>query len=247
MALVQDDDPDPYRALGDFAHEVRNPLNALYGYSQLLSQLPIQGEEGEKVQEYAAVINLAVKQALSVCERVLSEAIDETPVDRRGPVDASAMADEVAALFAEEAKLKGVQLKTNFPANFPKIISDPTLLRQFLLNIVGNSIKYTPRGGKVEIRGELTPDSNAMILVVQDSGKGVPADIIRRLRRGEAVIPARPKNDSFGRGLRISAEIASRLDSQLEIFPAPDGGTICVLRQQLSRGQDAGGASRPHG
>ena len=226
------------RALGDFAHEVRNPLNAVYGYSQLLAGLELDGDKGEKVQEYAAVINLAVKQALSVCERVLSDAILEETEDRRGPVDASAMAEEIVTLLNEEAKLKGIQLKTQFPTTFPKIISDETLLRQFLLNIVGNAIKYTPRGGAVTIRGELSQDSKAMIFVVQDTGKGVPADVIARLRSGEDVIPTRPKDNSFGRGLRISADIAKKLGSHLEIFPGEKGGTICVLRQPLNTGQD---------
>jgi len=225
-----------FKVLGDFAHELRNPLNAVYGYSQLLSQMEDGAMPPEKVRDYAETINSGVRQALQVCERVLANAVEDVPEVQTKPVDVGNLVEEVIEMLGNIAEQKEIDLRATVQANFPKVETDPLLLRQYLLNVVGNALKCTPPKGAVEIRANLSAEGDAMIIVVQDTGPGIPTAILSQLQMGREIIRSVPEQIGFGRGLRISQELAEKLGATLELYTDPAGGAVCVLRQPIAKG-----------
>ncbi|MEQ8443655.1 MAG: HAMP domain-containing sensor histidine kinase [Alphaproteobacteria bacterium] len=224
-----------FHALGDFAHELRNPLNAVYGYSQLLSDLDASEIPPEKLRDYAETINKGVRQALQVCERVLANAVEETPEVQLTQVEVGSLINDVIDILGKIAEQKKINLRSSIQDNFPNVRTDPLLMRQYLLNVVGNAVKCTPSGGAVEIRATMSARGDAMIIVVQDTGPGIPSAILSQLQMGREIIRSVPDQGGFGRGLRISQDIAQKLGAALELYNDPAGGAVCVLRQPIAK------------
>lgn len=222
--------------LRHFAHEIRNPLNALLGYSQIL-----KGDGGvelsaERVREYAECMNVATKRLLQVCERVLDEAIKGAAVVKKERVDFHEFCGEIVQTFDFDAKEQGVRLTYDIAADFPVLHTDPVLLYEIMSNLIGNAIKFTPKGGMVAVKGEVNYKNEALILIVQDTGKGIPTTILRSLMKGERVTTtfAHSHRRGWGEGMMLVQEKAQLLGGELEIESALGGGTVACIRLPMA-------------
>ena len=101
-----------------------------------------------------------------------------------------------------------------------------------MTNLVGNAIKFTPKGGTVKVNGEVDTNANALILVVQDTGQGIPSDVLMALRRGEQVTTSSDstKYKGWGIGMKVINENAQKLDCNFELYCPKDKGTVAMLK-----------------
>lgn len=219
--------------LREFAHEVRTPLNAMMGFSTLLADgLGGKPLTQEQSVDYGKIINGATRRLLQICERVLDEAMVGHAVIRKENINFHSFCAEIVHTFEIDAAEKGVTLNYKIVDAFPCLYTDPVILFEILSNLVNNAIKFTPRGGIITIKGEVDNQNNGLILVVQDTGKGIPATILMSLIKGEKATISYAHSDRKGWGLGISIvkEKTGLLGGTFEIGSAPGGGTVVCVR-----------------
>lgn len=228
------DDSKRLARLRDFAHEVRTPLNAIVGYTSMMTNAKDRGLDIDTMSEYGATVNEAAMRLVRICERVLEEEISGEPIIRKEKVDFSVMAEALMREFGPLAAERGLTMNVNIAENFPVLITDPLLLNQALTNLLNNALKFTPKGGKVDLIGKLDLQSKAVILVVQDDGRGIAPGLMKRLMAGDKVTTSEPAgftNDKgWGRGIQIVRDLADRLGATLSIESEEGRGTIVSIR-----------------
>ncbi|HYH83528.1 MAG TPA: PAS domain S-box protein [Longimicrobium sp.] len=216
--------------LATMSHELRTPLNAMIGYVDLLlmgipETIP-QGARG-----HVERIRLAARHLLSIIEEILTfsriEAGRET-VEREA-VDLAALAGEVSAIIEPLANERGLLLHVPEDVDPPTLVTDPRKLRQILVNLLGNAVKFTERGsvGFAVARGD-----GAVLLHVRDTGIGIdPAlheAIFEPFRQVDGgMTRAAP---GTGLGLTVSRELARLLDGDILVRSAPGQGSVFTVR-----------------
>ncbi len=164
--------------LANMSHEMRTPLNALLGYGHLLEMVPLEDEHREQVHK----LNQAGQALLALVDDVLDIAKIEAGEFHLAhePPDLSANLDQVRRLMAVIAAPKGLDLVVApLPAGLPRhYLADPPRLRQILVNLVGNALKFTPRG-QVRLSVQALPGDDPthqwLRFEVSDTGIGISA------------------------------------------------------------------------
>ncbi len=216
-------------ALARLGHELKNPLNAISGFSEMMADkncsLPI-----DAYREYSSLIHTAVLQTIRICERELlafTEAGSREMLVRED-VNAASLAEDMVKLFAKIAGDGGVKLKVDFPDDFPVMKTDPVRLHQVLSNTISNAVKFTPKGGEVEVKG-MVKDDETLILVIADEGRGIsPESLLLVAHAGY-----REGNDSDalgdGLGLNISERLMKEMGGTIDIQSKLGVGTVVSL------------------
>jgi signal transduction histidine kinase len=187
------------------AHDLRAPLFAVQGYLRLLrkSMTPDarQGPWFDAIDSSCAKLSLFVKDALDAA-RIEDGRLPLAP----GPVDARALLERTAVLFRPLADERGVALEAAVGAGAPASFeADERLIERLLHNLIGNALKFTPRGGRVAVAAAAR--GGELELSVEDDGPGIPesqrAAVFERFRQLESSGP----KTGFGLGLSICARI----------------------------------------
>lgn len=222
----------PVSSVAKLAHEIKNPLTAIVGFTQVMSDRSRENVTLLQMRNWAEIVHESALSLSQICERALEEESTSSDIVRIENVDFREFGKNIVAQFQEEAKSQGVTLDLKISDNFPILKTDPILLTQMLNNMISNAIKFTPRGGSVHVNGEVDLSSNALILVVQDTGQGIPSDILLALRRGEQVTTSSDssKYKGWGIGLKIIAENAQKLDCNFELYCPKEKGTVALLK-----------------
>ena len=215
----------------DFAHEIRSPLGVLVGYGKMVAEAGKRELTIEQVEEYGGAIHAAAIRVGRVCERILEEETAGSAVIRKERVDFRQVTENMVQAFSPAARERGVNLKVDIDDNFPVLQADPVLLEQIISNLVTNAIKFTKRGGTVEMRGKLDVANRAVMLVIQDDGKGIPSHLLMRLMQGERVsTQTKGLDKGWGRGIQIVRDIADKMNAKIDIASEPGRGTVVSLR-----------------
>ncbi|MDP6688475.1 MAG: histidine kinase dimerization/phospho-acceptor domain-containing protein [Alphaproteobacteria bacterium] len=162
--------------LAQMSHELRTPLNAIIGFSDMMQQ-QVLGALPERYREYAAYVGDSGKHLLHIINDVLDLAKVEAGEIRlhEAPVDLALLINETAALVRPPGQDSKVHLATRVDRDLPKLMGDELRIKQILLNLLSNAMKFTD-DGLVVARAELV--EGAICLTVEDSGKGMnEADI----------------------------------------------------------------------
>ncbi|MDX9912598.1 MAG: ATP-binding protein [Phycisphaerales bacterium] len=214
--------------LANMSHEIRTPLTAVIGYAEILRDQEWQSMER---REYVETICRNGSHLLALVNDIL----DITRLDagqlrlERLVVRPLEVLDEVCELLRVRADGKGLRLEIEREWPLPRtIMGDPMRIRQILLNVVGNAIKFTECGGvRVHARSTVWQDEPAMRFDVIDTGIGMTQDVIDRLFRPfhQADASMARRFGGAGLGLAISRELARLMGGEIETRSTPGTGS----------------------
>lgn len=216
-----------------FAHDIKNPLTAMLGYSKIMAD---DAADPETYPENSRIIHKAALRLLNLCESMVeqSEKIDtkddEIPEDQIQDVDATEIIEEIETLFSEMATEREITLKSEIADDFPVLHTVPTHLYRALTNIVSNAMKFTPGGGEVAISAGVDDADEAVILVIRDSGKGIPAKQIPQILQPFKTSISPHGDKGTGLGLPIVNQLMLELGGKMEISSREKEGTEVTLR-----------------
>jgi two-component system, cell cycle sensor histidine kinase PleC len=223
-------------------HELRTPLSAIVGFADVLKSQTFGPLGDAKYGEYAADIHGAAIYLQRLINDVLDLARTEAPEFRLElrPVDAGQAVRSSLVMVEEQAKCSGVKLVVDIEADLPLMRTDEHRLKQIVLNLTTNAIKFTPAGGQVTVTVRRDSAKGLLILVFADTGIGIdPKDLrmvmkpfgqVRHIRS----VTKRVSNDTgVGLGLPITKRLAELMGGSLEIQSRPDVGTVVTVHLPL--------------
>ncbi|WP_347567019.1 HAMP domain-containing sensor histidine kinase [Caulobacter sp. CCUG 60055] len=231
------------RFLANMSHELRTPLNAIMGFSDIMRSRMF-GELPGKYVEYAELIHESGRHLLDLINDVLDMSKIEAAryelarevFDAREPVSAAL---RLMRLQADEA---GVQLRGMLPGAPLEVDADRRALKQIVLNLVSNALKFTPKGGSVTVSGQAV--EGMLEITVADTGVGIPPEDVERLGRPyEQAGGADQKARGTGLGLSLVRAFAELHGGDMGIESRLGEGTAVMVRLPVLAAQAGGRAS----
>ena len=214
--------------LAHMSHEFRTPLNAVIGLSQLLQQRDLPPE----VARFIGHIHQAGEQLLALTNDVLDlSRIESGAMQLEETVfEPAALLDAVCALLRPQADAKGLALRLEAAPELPaRLLGDPLRLKQVLLNLVGNAVKFT-QAGTVTLRAEVTERDGAhatLRLEVRDTGIGIAPEVQARIFEpfAQADSSTTRRFGGTGLGLSIVRRLVVMMDGVLDLHSVPGAGS----------------------
>ena len=217
--------------LANISHEFRTPLNAILGFAEILREKPAR-LGSDKIQRYADNIITGGKNLLNMLNDLLDLAkteagkmqlhIEKTTVNE--------LCDTLVRTFSALTKKKKIKVKTIVDDSLPVLNTDVGKVRQILYNFLSNAVKFTPKGGRIEIRATM-PDEKTARIAVTDTGGGIAeADkekIFKKFRQVDGSITR--QSPGSGLGLAISKELATMLAGSVGLESEPGKGSTFWL------------------
>jgi len=218
--------------LANMSHELRTPLNAIIGFSDLMRSELLGPIGNETYAGYVADIHFSGRHLLDIINDILDVARHESGKMELNEDDLAVeeIVDEALRLVAPQALRGKVKLIWTPPAPaLPQLRCDRVRVRQMLLNILSNAIKFTEPDGSIEIRGEAA--GGGLNLLVRDTGIGIePDDISRIMTPFGQIAPVYTRNhQGMGLGLVLTKALIERHGGRLSLYSAPAVGTTVRL------------------
>jgi CheY-like chemotaxis protein len=204
--------------LANMSHELRTPMTAILGYLELLER------ELQVASQLEAIST--IKRNANYLVELINDVLDLAKIEARKfeiervEVSPSALLNEVIGLLSVRAQAKGIGLTTVYGSSIPKQLStDPKRLKQILLNLIGNAIKFTAEG-EVKVSVRLNPSNNTeLVVAVKDTGIGLSeeeiAQVFKPFAQGDGI--AASHFGGTGLGLTISQHLAELLQGRIEV------------------------------
>jgi signal transduction histidine kinase len=215
--------------LATMSHELRTPLNAIGGYVDLM-QMGLGGPLSATHSSYLGRMQRAQRHLLALINDVLNVAqLDAGRVQYRiTPVAVPAIVTDVVSMVALQAARKSVELVVEGGVDDTCVSADEEKLRQILLNLCSNAVKFTESGGRVVIRWR-TVEHHAEIEVA-DTGIGIPPDRLEAICEPFVQIDTNPglAQQGTGLGLAIARELARAMDGEIHVTSSPRGSTFTL-------------------
>jgi len=226
--------------MADVSHEVRTPMNGILGLSGLLLDGDLDPKQRTMVQ--------AIRDSADALMKVVDELLDFTQLRKEQmaletkPFDISSLLDGVASLMGPRADAKGLGLSVELRSfATQRFIGDAARIRQVLLNLVNNAIKFT-EDGEIELTAEMHPsDSRARIrFTVKDTGAGIPEGMLSQVftRYHQNPSDGSSGTGGSGLGLAISKEIIELMGGSIGVESEVDRGTVFWVEIELDRGPE---------
>ncbi len=223
------------RFLATVSHELRTPLNAIIGFSDMLVQDGVIVLDPARRKEYARLINQSGQHLLSVVNGILDVSKLESGSFElaREPFAAQEMLINCCDLLALKARESGVDLVTFAPDDLPQIDADPRAFRQIVINLVSNAIKFTERGGAVNVA--LGAEHGRLILRVSDTGVGIASDDMAHI--GDPFFQVdntyRRRHEGTGLGLSIVKSLVAMHGGEMTLRSRLGEGTTVTIALPL--------------
>lgn len=205
--------------LANMSHEIRTPINAVLGMDAMI----LRECEDENIREYALNIQNAGQTLLSLINDILDFSKIESGKMEIIPVeyDFSSMIHDVVNMIMIKAEDKGLKMNLSVDNTLPyKVYGDEVRIRQVLINLLTNAVKYTKEGSMgLNVSGEREGEDVILYFVVEDTGIGIkPEDIQKLFARFERIEEERNRNiEGTGLGMSITMQLLKLMDSELQV------------------------------
>ncbi|HYP80747.1 MAG TPA: ATP-binding protein, partial [Steroidobacteraceae bacterium] len=224
------------RAKSDFldrmSHELRTPMNGVVGMTELLTRTVLTPAQAQLTRTISASAHILL--------RIVNDLLDLSKIRagkvelERSPIDLCQMLEECASLFAAAAETKGLKLVVCPPAQWHRaVLGDPLRLRQILMNLIGNAMKFTA-SGEIVLRADVEPAGEgkaAVRLSVTDTGIGIEEAVLARVFDPftQADEKTTRQYGGTGLGLSICRELAGVMGGEIIVKSRPQvGSTFCL-------------------
>jgi signal transduction histidine kinase len=226
--------------LANMSHELRTPLNAILGYAQLFER---DGNLPGTLQERGGIIRRSGEYLLMLINDILDiSKIEAGKVEiQTGPVQLPELISGVVEMIRPKAEAGDLLFSCEVSATLPEVVlTDEKRLRQLLLNLLGNAVKFTERG---EVR--LTADRKAdrLVFAIADSGIGIASEDLETIFEPFQQLVGPAQNQGAGLGLAISRNIARRMGGDVSVRSTPGQGSLFRLELPLVAAADS--STRP--
>ncbi len=226
-------------------HELRTPLSVILGYNSMLSEM-LHDRLDEQEQQ-------TLRESVSACKRLIrlvNSMLDITQIESGKmrmnfeAADLRRTVSSVAALFQHDAEAKDIHITTEVPARLPKLVMDSERIEQVLVNLVGNALKFTNRGGSITIA--VRNSDRGVIVSVSDTGIGIAPEDLGHIFDEFAQVrrqAAKRQREGSGLGLAIARRIVEAHHGTLEVQSEPGrGSTFAFTLPEGATGQKVGTA-----
>lgn len=216
--------------LASMSHELRTPLNAILGFSEVMSGEVLGPMENESYKEYVGDIHRSGQHLLNLINEILD--LSRIEAGRYELSETSLSLAEVAvdciALVQLKARAKNIRIVEAYEPGLPLIWADEKAMRQVLLNILSNAVKFTPAGGEITVKIGWTV-GGGQYAAIRDNGPGIPEEEIPIVLSafGQGSIAIKSAEQGTGLGLPIVQAILAKHDGEF------------VLRSRLREGTEA--------
>lgn len=224
--------------LAKLAHELKTPLSAIVAAAEIMRDQRLGPIEDARYRSYAADIYDSARHALLVIGSMLGDA-DGTAASRSGPLvpqmvfaelDLNPIVESCGSSMRPLAESAGLSLSLDLAQRLPHVVADPTAVRQIVLNLLNNAVKFTGPAGRITLVTRYAADGQVEIEVC-DTGRGMTQEEIERAGGGGGTAsgPVRREGGGLGIGLPLVGALASLNGAGLAISSRPGQGTRVVV------------------
>ncbi|GAB4137852.1 MAG: hypothetical protein Kow00104_20860 [Rhodothalassiaceae bacterium] len=221
--------------LAVMSHELRTPLNSIIGFAELIARRDIP-TTAEKMRDYAGFVLESGRHLLGIISDILDLSRIEAKryVLREENVFLDEILSDLAKQLAPQAKAAGVEVALDI-ADIPDLWGETRAMRQIFTNLLANAIKFTERGGRIEIRAQCEEDGLA--IAVADSGIGIPADQVDKVFEPFQQVDSAlaREHQGTGLGLPLVRRLVELHGGSVVLQSEPGKGTVVTVRLPQSR------------
>lgn len=206
------------------SHDIRTPLNAIIGFSELLEQGVVDAAEHDR---YVS----SIRSSGRMLARLVNDVLDLSKLESgrleliNEPTDIPSVVREIAESFSVTRAQKSIIFQTEI-AEMPRVDVDPQRIRQLLYNLLSNAFKYTDRG-TITLRSEWR--DGTLGLSVADTGRGISNEDVARILQPFVQLADRNHRDGTGLGLSICQRLANLMGGELTIDSEPGKGSVFTI------------------
>jgi PAS domain S-box-containing protein len=227
------------RFLANMSHEIRTPLNAVLGFSQLMLRDPVISE---KQKERLAIINRSGENLLLLINDILEiSKIEAGKITINSSVfNLDTLLSDIESMFRTKIEAKKLTFILEKSEDTPQYINtDETKLRQILINLIGNAVKFTHEGG-ISARVKTVQNEKVFLMIeVEDSGTGIEKNDLKRLFKVFEQTAEGSKMGGTGLGLALSRHFAQLLGGDITATSEVNKGSIFSLKINILTAEDA--------
>jgi two-component system, cell cycle sensor histidine kinase PleC len=217
--------------LANMSHELRTPLNAIIGFSEMMGAGMFGPLGPDKYREYCSDIHQSGQYLLEVINDILDMSRIEAGRIRleQEEIALGAFLVDATRVVSARANDKKLRLVTDVSQGI-RLRADHRLLKQIVLNLLSNSVKFTPQGGRVVLRGRAT--ETEITIAIADTGIGIPKDALAKLGRPFEQVESQltKSHQGSGLGLAIAKSLTELHGGTMRIRSQIDHGTVVLLR-----------------
>ncbi|HLW91422.1 MAG TPA: ATP-binding protein, partial [Roseiarcus sp.] len=217
--------------LAKISHEIRTPLNAIIGFAEVMMEERFGPIGNEKYKEYVGDIHASGGHVMSLVNDLLDlSKIEAGKVDLKlAPLDANLIIQECVALMQPQAAHERVIMRLSLAEKLPRVVADERSLRQIMLNLMSNAVKFNEPGGQVIVSTALNDSGQAMIRV-RDTGVGMSdSEIATALEPFRQVASTTRKPGGTGLGLPLTKALTEANRAAFSIKSRKEQGTLVEL------------------